>query len=159
MNNGEPTDAVDSGADDAQSLTIRRRFPHPREAVFRAWTDPEAVAAWWGPEGCTASVFEMDVRPGGAWRTGILVSEGKEHFVGGVYREVKAPERLVFTWAWENVGDSRHETVIVLEFFDRGGATELVLTQTRFESVESRDQHNKGWSSSFNCLAQYLSEQ
>ena len=83
----------------------------------------------------------------------------KELFVGGVYREVNAPERLVFTLAWENVGDSRHETVVVLEFHDRGGATELVLTQARFETVESRDQHGKGWSSSLNCLAQYLSEQ
>ena len=87
------------------------------------------------------------------------MSEGKELSVGGVYKAVKAPERLTFTLAWENVGDSRHETVVVLEFHEDGGATELVLTHTRFESAESRDQHDKGWSSSLNCLAQYLSEQ
>jgi uncharacterized protein YndB with AHSA1/START domain len=156
MSNGEPQRGAETEAE--RTLTITRRFAFPREAVFRAWSDAAAFAKWWGPEGCSATVLEMDLRPGGAWRTVIRISEGKEHIVGGVYREVKAPERLAFTWAWENVGDSRHETVVALDFHDRGGSTELVLTQAPFESSEGRELHNKGWTSSLNCLEQYLLE-
>ena len=78
--------------------------------------------------------------------------------VGGIYREVRAPERLVFTWAWETTGQRGPETLVTVEFHARGGTTELVLTQEEFETVDACDRHRQGWSSSFDCLYEYLSE-
>ncbi len=137
-------------------LRLTRTFAAPRETVFQAWTDREILVKWWGPKGYTVPVAEIDVRPGGAWRTCMRSPEGEEYCVGGVYREVIPPEKLVFTWAWESDGEPGHETVVTIEFHDKDGATELVLVQELFESVEARDKHNQGWSSSFDCLAEAL---
>ena len=145
----------DGGAE--QALVLKRVFDAPREAVFRAWTEPAEIVKWWGPDGCTAPVCNVDLRPGGAWRTCILSSDGKEHFVGGVYTEIEPPEKLTFTWAWETDGVPGHEMIVAVEFHDRAGSTELVLTQTRFESPKSRADHEEGWSSSFECLNRILS--
>lgn len=147
--------ANDGGAE--KELVLKRVFDAPREAVFRAWTAPAEIVKWWGPDGCTAPVCDVDLRPGGAWRTCILSSDGKEHFVGGVYTEIEPPEKLTFTWAWETDGVPGHEMVVSVELHDREGSTELVLTQTRFESPKSRADHEAGWSSSLDCLNRILS--
>jgi len=145
---------------DDRTLRISRIFDAPPAAVFRAWTDPELLVKWWGPEGCSATVTKLDLQPGGTWRTSIINADGEEHFVGGTYQEINPPERLVFTWAWENVevknSTPGHQTTITLEFQDHDGSTEMVLTQTRFESTDIRDLHDTGWSSSLNCLNNIL---
>ena len=77
--------------------------------------------------------------------------------MGGEYTEVTPPERLVFTWAWEDdhAADSP-DTLVTVEFRDLGDMTEVALTHERFGSAESRDQHRHGWSSSLDCLEQAL---
>jgi uncharacterized protein YndB with AHSA1/START domain len=137
-------------------LRLSRSFQAPREAVFRAFTDPAEMAKWWGPKGFTVPVCELDARPGGAWRTCMRDPDGGVYCVGGVYREVVPPQRLVFTWAWEDDGKPGHETLVVIELATRGGGTTLTLTQQRFETIEGRDKHAQGWSSSFDCLDAYL---
>ena len=139
-------------------LRLTRTFQAPREAVFKAWTERERLMRWWGPKDFTVPVCEMDVRPGGKWRTCMTESDGTEHWVQGVYREIAPPERLVFTWAWETDGVPGHETEIAVEFHERDGGTEIILTQQVFESSESRDGHQKGWSSSFEDLDALLTE-
>ena len=143
-------------ADPERVLRMTRTFAAPRETVFRAWTDPARLAKWWGPEGMSVPVCDMDVRPGGAWRTCMRSPEGADNFVRGVYREIVAPEKLVFTWAWEADGVPGHETVVTVEFHERGASTELVLTQQVFETAKSCRLHHEGWSSSFDCLEQHL---
>lgn len=146
-----------TGSDADRTLTITRRYAAAREIVFRAWADPAELVKWWGPEGMTTPVCEMDVRPGGAWRTAIVGDQGTEHVCSGVYRAVEAPSRLEFTWAWETDGVRGHETIVTLDFHERDGGTEMVFTQSVFESAESRRQHNEGWSSAFECLQRHLS--
>lgn len=148
--------ATDAAANDdaAPVLHLVRHFPAPPEAVYRAFTDPEAFAAWWGPEGMTAPLVELDVRPGGAWRTCIRNAEGQDHCLRGVYREVSPPHRLCFTWAWEAGEFADRETVVTLEFHAAEGGTELRLTQEGFTSRDMRDKHEGGWSSALVCLGQ-----
>ncbi len=146
-----------TAADADRRLRIVRTFAAPREAVFRAWTDPAQVAKWWGPKDFTVPEIAMDVRPGGKWRTCMRSPDGADLYVRGVFREIVAPERLVLTWAWETDGEPGHETVITVEFHERGGETELILTQELFEAVEGRDNHRQGWTSSFECLDEQLS--
>ena len=146
--------ATQTVADDV--LRLERRFAAPRVDVYRAWTDPKQLVRWWGPEGMSIPDCEMDVRPGGKWRTCMTGPDGNERWVGGVYREVTPPARLVFTWAWEEDGKPGPETLITIEFHDLGDATDLVLTQEGFADSGGRDLHGEGWTSSFDCLDEVL---
>jgi uncharacterized protein YndB with AHSA1/START domain len=144
--------------DESRVLRLSRRLPAPRERVFRALTEAEQLVKWWGPEGFTVPEHSLDLRPGGAWRTVMRSSEGKDHIVSGVYREIVPPARLVFTWAWETDGPRGHETLVTIELHERGDGTELTLRQELFESESSRDRHAHGWSSCFDCLEEALAE-
>ena len=140
-----------------RELVITRTLDAPPRLVFKAWTQPEHLARWWGPRGYTLISYKADVRPGGSFRFGTRSPENTEHWAHGTYREVVPPERLVFTTAWEHPDRSpKHETVVTLTFAEQGGKTKLTLKQTLFESVTSRDLHRGGWSSSFDLLEDYL---
>lgn len=140
-----------------RELTIVRTFDAPRELVFRAWTDPDQFAKWLGPEGFTAPSVTLNVTPGGAWRTCIRSeADGIERWSRGVYRHVDEPERLVFTFAWEDEAGRGNDTLVTLTFADHGGKTEMTFHQAAFVSVEDRDGHELGWISSFDDLAAYL---
>ena len=143
-------------ANEAPVLRLSRSFAAPRERVFRAFTVPAQLVKWWGPKGWSAPACTLDARPGGAWRTVMRSPEGQDHVVSGVYREVLPPERLVFTWAWDEEGGRGHETVVTIELTETPGGTRLELTQGPFESEDRRDRHNQGWSSSLDCLDEAL---
>ena len=115
-----------------KELTFTRVLDAPRELVFRAWTDPVQLARWWGPNGFTAPVCELDVRPGGAIRIDMLGPDGRFFLMGGEYREIVPPERLVF--AITAVKNARGEPELVnvntVTFAPEGGKTRLTfLTQ------------------------------
>jgi uncharacterized protein YndB with AHSA1/START domain len=143
---------------DALVLRLSRSFAAPRDRVFRAFTSPAQLAKWWGPKGFTVPACTLDVRVGGAWRTVMRSPEGKDHIVSGVYREIVPPERLVFTWAWEEDGARGHETVVTIELSETPGGTRLELTHEPFETEDSRNAHRDGWSSCLDCLEQALAE-
>ena len=90
-----------------RELVITRVFDAPRALVFKAWTEPDRLVRWWGPQGFTTPFCTMDLRPGGAVRFCMRSPEGTDHWLQGVYREIVAPERLVCTWAWEDAGARR----------------------------------------------------
>jgi uncharacterized protein YndB with AHSA1/START domain len=82
------------------------------------------------------------------------------HTNSGVYREIVPPERLVFTYAWEDEdGRPKHEMLIRLSFVEETGKTRLTLHQTQFESTTARDLHLGGWSSCLERFAEYLAQQ
>jgi uncharacterized protein YndB with AHSA1/START domain len=146
-------------ADAALALEITRTFDAPREEVFRSWVEPERIARWIGPRSIKAEVAKMEARPGGSYRILMHGESGEVYVVGGVYREVVAPERLVFTWAWEEDGHAHkmgHETLVEIVFRAVGKKTEMTLRHGRFETTESRDSHDHGWNGSFDKLADVL---
>lgn len=142
--------------DEDRVLRLERRLNAPPAAAFAAWTDPTRLARWWGPENFEVPLCELDPRPGGRWETCMRSPDGTAHYVGGVYREVTAPERLVFTWAWRTDGVPGHETLVTVEFHPDGDGTRLVLVQEAFDSAQSRDDHRQGWTSSLICLGAAL---
>jgi uncharacterized protein YndB with AHSA1/START domain len=151
-----------SAAQEADSATkpeliISRVFDAPLALVFKAWTQPDKAARWWGPQGFVTLSCAMDVRPGGALRISARSPEGTIHTKRGVYREVAEPNRLVFTYAWEDdQGVPGHEMLVTVSFAEHGTGTKLTLHQTMFESVEARDSHNLGWTSCMQRFANYL---
>jgi uncharacterized protein YndB with AHSA1/START domain len=148
---------IQARSDDARVLRLSRTFEAPRERVFRALTERDQLARWFGPKGYTVPYCELDARVGGAWRATLRSPEGGDHTVSGVYQEIVPPQRLVFTWGWHGDDGTRgHETIVTLELHARGAATELVLVQQLFETAESCGHHEAGWSSSLECLADAL---
>ena len=153
------------------TLHLKRTFAAPREKVFRAWTDPEELKKWWGPEGFSTPSAQIDLRVGGKYRFAMKPPEGEIFYFYGIYREVRAPEKLVFTWnregpvptapcgatnSTEGGAMDIGETLVTVEFRDFGGSTEVVLTHEFFPNEKERDGHNKGWSGSFDRLANIL---
>lgn len=131
-------------------LRLTHRFQAPRERVFDAWTNPEVLRRWWaaGPDWDTPEAV-VDLRPGGGYRLSMRNPETDAvHTVIGEYTEVVPPERLAYTWRWE--GQDGEETLVVVEFADAGGATEVVVTHRGFSNGGVRDEHEHGWRA---CLA------
>jgi uncharacterized protein YndB with AHSA1/START domain len=140
-------------------LVITRVFDAPRDLVFKVWTDPRHIKNWFGPKDYPAVEMNIDVRSGGKWRA-CLKSTGTDPdlWVGGVYREIVKPERLMFTFAWEEEGERGLETVVTLTFEDESGKTKMTLRQIPFQSAEERDGHNYGWNSTLDRLDELLAQ-
>jgi uncharacterized protein YndB with AHSA1/START domain len=139
------------------SLSISRVFDAPRETVFKAWTDPAVFMQWWGPPGVTAPSYDIDLRVGGKYRIANKTPNGML-YATGTFREVRAPEKLVFTWAWEEDSGTGHESMVTLEFVAKDKKTELTLTHERLADTTSRDSHLEGWSGALDSLAAHLAK-
>ena len=142
--------------DDRPVLRLTRTFQAPRESVFDAFTKPDELAKWWGPKGMTTPVAEIDFRTGGAYRFDMAAPDGNIHRLTGVFREVRRPEKLVYTWIWEQGDMAGVESLVTIEFADRGAATELTLTNELLPSERACALHEQGWTSSFECLDESL---
>ncbi len=142
---------------DDRVLRIERIVPAPPEVVFAAWTEPSKLKNWWGPQGMKIPKKEIDLREGGNWLTVMQAPDGNEVTVSGTYRTIDPPKRLIFTWAWHNDGvRSDEETEVDVAFAPTEGGTKLTLVQQQFATVESRDNHNKGWESTLAGLEDFL---
>jgi uncharacterized protein YndB with AHSA1/START domain len=138
--------------DDA-TLIVKRVLNATPERAFQAWTSAEHIQQWMRPEpGMVVPLASMDLRVGGKFRIQMKMPDGEFFTAVGVFKEVKAPERLVYTWDWEKDGSGAEfgevegkPSLITVEFLKRGERTELVLTHSRFATVESRDSHARGW--------------
>ena len=138
-------------------LVVTRLIAAPRRLVFKTWTQPEHVARWWGPQGFTTIHCDMDIRVGGRYRFGMRSPQGTEYWKRGVYREIVEPERVVFTFAWEDAeGNPGHELLTTVTFADENGKTRLTLCQAMFATQESRDGHFTGWTSCLERFAEYI---
>lgn len=137
-----------SGTPDAAapSLTLRRRIKAAPDRVFAAWTDPNQLMRWFGPAHTVAGSVraEVDVRPGGAYRMQFETADGERHQVDGVYREVVAGSRLVFTWAWRSTPERR--SLVTVTLVPDGDGTVLTLHHEQFADEAARDRHAWGWS-------------
>ena len=150
----ETTTTGDRKAEPA--LTLTRNFNASLERVYGAFAESAQFARWFGPQGCTVEDCDWTPEVGRPWRLVILHGDGDANPVGGVFREVVPGERLVLTWAWENTQYAGLETLVTLEFKALGDMTELTLTHEWLADDLARERHSKGWSSSFECLAELL---
>ena len=100
------------------------------------------------PEGMAVEA-EVDLRVGGRYRIRMKSPDGETFNAVGEYLEIDRPNRLVYTWGWEETGNNDYETRVTVEFFGRNGATEVVLTHEFFPEADLAAKHNEGW---MNCL-------
>ena len=145
------------------TLNLQRTFEAPRELVWRAWTRPELMVNWMGPVEWPMVAGSADFRVGGEWRACLRsVETGADLWQGGVYREIVPPERLVFTFKW----DESHEdgppvdtlvTVVLTEVSDT--ETLMDFTHEGLKSEASLTGHKHGWTSTFERLEAFLQNQ
>ena len=147
-------------------LQLTRVFDAPRELVFKAWTDANRFQQWFGAAACGGAALQsvkVDARVGGKYRLQMRRPDGEFYTTVGIYREVKPPERLVFTWQFEKDGSGDEygeveppEMLVTVELKARGKQTELILTHEEFASVESRDRHEDGWTRCLEALGKFV---
>jgi len=113
-----------------REIILSRVLDAPRELVFKVWTDPKHIINWWGPNGFTNTIHEMNVAPGGVWRFIMHGPDGRDYNNKIIYKEIKEPELLVYDHV---SGPLFHATVT---FENMNGKTKLTLHMV-FETVES----------------------
>jgi uncharacterized protein YndB with AHSA1/START domain len=139
-------------------LEISRVIEAPRDRVYAAWTDPEQLKQWFGPENVKTRELVADARVGGTFRWDIINSEGEEMTMRGEFRELQPDKKIVFTWQWEDDEDwENHISIVTVELYDRDGGTELRLTHEQLPNEESRDGHTRGWESALDKLERLFS--
>jgi uncharacterized protein YndB with AHSA1/START domain len=157
---------------DGHEIVITRVFDAPRDRVFKAWTEPERLVRWWGPNGFTTPVCRIDLRPGGVFHHCMRSPGGQDFWGKGVYREVVEPERIVCTDSFSdeagNLVSPTHygmsaawpaEALVTATFAERDGGTEFTLRHSVGPAPASeREQCRQGWSESFDRLAGYLAK-
>jgi uncharacterized protein YndB with AHSA1/START domain len=102
--------------------------------VFAAFSDPDELAKWFGPEGLSVGSLDSDPRVGGTYRIEMQPPEGEPFYLGGEFREVDPPGRLAFTFVYEDPDPDDVETLVELSFRDRGESTEVVFAQGPFKT-------------------------
>ncbi|MCC5828299.1 MAG: SRPBCC domain-containing protein [Phycisphaeraceae bacterium] len=142
-------------------LRIKRRFKAPRQLVWDAWTRTEHLTKWFRPKDFTVHDTLMDLQPGGRWRSEMRSPENRLYVHYGVVREVSPIDRFVFTHAWEDHQNPEpcqtgFESVVTIELKECDGFTEMLFEQVGFESGESRDSHEGGWTEAFDNLAEHV---
>jgi len=142
-------------------LVLTRVFKAPRGPVFAAWTEPTQVAQWWGPNGFTNPVCELDVRPGGAIRIHMRGPDGTVYPMTGVYQEIVEPERLVFTSAaLDESGKPLFEVLNTVAFVEHDGTTKLTVRARVVKSTAGAAPYlagmEAGWTQSLERLGVHL---
>lgn len=146
------------GKDMNENLTLRisRVIQAKRERVYDAWTRPELIQQWFGPENISVATASNDLRVGGAYRIemkGLTADDVGGPVAAGIYKKIVPNELLCFTWHadWQ----PSEETLVTVTFKDAEGGTEVTVTHERFATVESRSKHEHGWAGSLEKLAQF----
>ena len=139
------------------TLRMTRHLPAPPDVVFRAWTDPEALAQWMGPPGVTARDVTVDLRVGGGYSLVMDGEDGGVYPLSGEYKEITPPKRLVFTFVWGHGDLAGLEMLVTLDLAEAPGGTSMTLVQEHVPTETARGHHEQGWTGSFERLEQYLS--
>ena len=158
----------------AGELVITRVFDAPRALVWKAWTDAESLARWWGPAGFTITVASLDLRPGGVFLYGLRTPDGQEMWGKFVYREVTPPARLVFVSSFADAAgntvrapfsaDWPLEVLSTVTLAEQDGKTTLTLHGVPINATDAEraafaagnDSMQHGWAGTLDQLATHL---
>ena len=159
-----PAETTRDTAEATEEFVISRTFDAPRDLVWKAWTNAEALAKWWGPKGSTIRVIKLDFRPGGVFHYAMAFQPGHEMFGRFVYREIEAPGRLVYVNSFSDadggitrapfpqLGDKWPlEVLNILTLTEQDGKTTLTL---RGGPINATDEERKTYVSMFDSMRQ-----
>lgn len=134
------------------ALRLHHRFEAPREKVFAAWTNPEALKRWWCPPGWVPLAIEVHLEEGGRYSFSMQRIGGTEVVTArGSFITVRIPSQLVYTWIWDGAFPDMPVTYVTIDFREVDGATELHLRQDDL-SLRVCAKHLSGWLAAFRRL-------
>jgi predicted 3-demethylubiquinone-9 3-methyltransferase (glyoxalase superfamily)/uncharacterized protein YndB with AHSA1/START domain len=160
-------------------FAVTRSFNAPRERVWRAWTDAQALAQWWGPKGAKIRVIRLDLRPGGVFHYAMAYQPGHEIYGRFIFREIAAPHRLVFVNSFSDAdggitrapfpqldGKWPLEVLNTVTLTEQGGMTTLNLRGGPIDATEAErkvfdsmhESMRQGFGGTFDQLAGYLAK-
>ncbi len=139
-------------------LVVRRQYKQDRERVFDAFASANALEKWFSPAADIATkVIELDFRPGGRYRIAFSLSDGTKPSVTGEYVRIDRPIQLCFTWSWEEPDPHAGiDTLVTIDFIDKNGTTELVVSHEKMDISEMRQRHSAGWLGALERLDRWL---
>lgn len=159
---------------DTAKFMISRSFNAPLDRVWKAWTEPEQMAAWWGPKGFKAEVMVLDLKPGGLFHYRLVSPQGQEMWGRFLFREVVPEQRLVFisSFSDESKGLTHHpmapdwplQMLSTISFAEEDGKTTVTVEWVPYEASESEresfakgmDSMQAGWTGTFEKLEAHL---
>jgi uncharacterized protein YndB with AHSA1/START domain len=161
----------------SEDFVISRVVDAPRDLVWRSWTEVERLKQWWGPKGVKVFHATLDLRPGGTFHYGLRTPDGFEMWGKFVYREISAPNRLVFASSFADAdgnvarapffdGKWPLQIMSTVTFAERNGKTEVSVRWAPDQAtaaelatfVGARDSMQQGWSGTFEQLNDYLAK-
>jgi uncharacterized protein YndB with AHSA1/START domain len=158
----------------SEPFVISRVFDAPRERVWKAWTEAAQLKQWWGPAGFKVHTCKVDLRPGGVFLYGMTTPDGKDMWGRFVYREIQAPNKLVFIVSFSDPqgGVTRHpwsanwplQTLSTVTFEEQGRKTKVTVQWVPHDAAEverktfdeGRDSMKQGWGGTMDQFADYL---
>ncbi len=150
--------------DRSREIVISRTFNAPRKLVWDAWTDPQHIAQWWGPEGFATQVDVLDLRVGGTFLLHMRGPDGGLYPCKGIYREIVKLERIVYMGVAEDAhacgGGLPPRATVTVSFVEKNRQTTLTI-HTALETAADRDAaiahgFNEGWAGSLDHLGEHL---
>jgi uncharacterized protein YndB with AHSA1/START domain len=151
------------------AVVIERMFDAPRERVWEAWSEPDKIMRWWGPEHFSSPTCKIDFRVGGRYLFCMRSPEGQDFWSAGVFTEIQKPERIRYTDSFANAEgeavsaveygmspDFPMELLVTVTFADQAGKTKMTLRHEGIPSGTMTDLTREGWNGSFDKLAASL---
>jgi uncharacterized protein YndB with AHSA1/START domain len=117
-----------------REIIMERTFDAPRELVWKVWSDPKLIPQWWGKSAQETTVDKLDFKPGGRWRFVVRDSGGTEFGFNGEFREIVAPQKVVYTFNFEPIGPG-HELTEEVTFEEQGSKTKM-KSKAIYQTVE-----------------------
>lgn len=153
----EPAFASQQPSEHSQvALIVRRTIRTSAERAFLAWTRPEHLRKWWGPQSVKCTDAEVDLRIGGSYRIANQFPDGKVVWISGEFEQIEPPHKLVYTWSL-GAGPPALERVTV-RFEPRGEATEVIVIHERIADLATRTGHEQGWQGCLDGLVRFLED-
>ncbi len=124
------------------ALVVRRTIRAATPRVFAAWTRPEHLMRWWGPEGVRCPAAEVDLRVGGRYRIANRMPDGQTVWISGAFERIEPPRLLVYSWV---VGDAPQAERVTVRFEPVEGGTEVIVVHEHIPDAPTRASHRHGW--------------
>ncbi len=139
------------------SVTLTRRIDASPERVYAAWTEPQTLIRWFGPSKARPGSVraEIDPRVGGRYRISFNANDGEYFEVGGVYRVLEPPHRLVLSWAWHSTPERESQVTVTL--WPDGTGTLLTLLHEQLFDQAAANGHTAGWTAALDGLQRHFS--
>ena len=135
------------------------------QQVFEAWSNPQALSAWFGPHSHTCKIEKFDFREGGEYQLRMVPlikgensasHSDKDPICAGQIVQIELQKKIVMTFTWIENGSDIGETLLTIELYPASGGTDLIITHERLPNNEARKAHADGWQGSLECLEEYL---